>query len=117
MLRDQGVFHQKFSDPGLDIGVRIKESQILQYGNDSYGGLSGRDIMAAAVGMHEVCKEAYLRTRINQIRKMAAMMAEEGLPVILPSGGHAVYLDMDKFFEGIPYMNKAAFPYVAVCRV
>ena len=109
-FRDQGVFHQKFSDPGLDIGVRIKESQILQYGNDSYGGLSGRDIMAAAVGMHEVCKEAYLRTRINQIRKMAAMMAEEGLPVILPSGGHAVYLDMDKFFEGIPYMNKAAFP-------
>ncbi|KAK8815478.1 hypothetical protein WA158_003690 [Blastocystis sp. Blastoise] len=109
-FRDKGLFHQKFCEGNVDIGVRIKESQILQYGNDSYGGLSGRDIMAAAVGMHEVTKLSYLQTRINQIRKMAYMMAKENLPVILPAGGHAVYLDMDKLFEGIPYMGKAAFP-------
>ena len=114
-FRDQGVFSKKFSTPQMQIGTRIKEQQILQYGNDSYGGLSGRDVMCAAVGMYEVQKVTYLKRRIDQIRRLAEGFAKEGLPVILPSGGHAVYLDMDKFFEGIPYMDPLAFPGVGFC--
>ena len=98
-FRDRGLFHKKYSISD-DIGVRLKEKQILTFGNDSYGGLSGRDIMALAVGLQEVVREPYLRERILQTRYLARGFAEHGVPVILPSGGHAVYIDMDQFFEG-----------------
>lgn len=114
-FRDQGVFSKKFSTEKVQIGTRIKEQQILQYGNDSYGGLSGRDVMCCAVGLFEVQKETYLKRRIDQVRRLAEGFAKEGLPVVLPSGGHAVYLDMDQFFEGIPYMTPLAFPGVGFC--
>ncbi|MFP4614006.1 MAG: tryptophanase [Spirochaetaceae bacterium] len=107
-FRDRGVFHHKYSIAG-DIGVRLKEKQILTFGNDSYGGLSGRDIMALAVGLQEVVREPYLRERILQTRYLARGFADHGLPVILPAGGHAVYLDMDRFFAGTD-MKTEDFP-------
>ncbi|KAF9876833.1 tryptophanase [Colletotrichum karsti] len=96
-FRDQGIFPRKF---GSDIGIQLKERQIMCYGNDSYGGMSGRDVMAAAVGLYEVTKEAYLAERICQVKRFAEGLIEEGIPVLLPPGGHAVYLDMDGFFSG-----------------
>eukprot|EP00124_Ichthyophonus_hoferi_P000053 Ihof_evm6s2 gene=Ihof_evmTU6s2 len=100
-FRDQGRFHAKFSKwGGKDVGVIMKEKQILQYGNDSYGGLSGRDILACSVGLYEVVKTSYLRRRINQVREFSEQLAKANIPVILPAGGHAIYLNMSKFFEG-----------------
>ncbi|MHA1678519.1 MAG: tryptophanase, partial [Promethearchaeota archaeon] len=99
-FKDEGLFHEKFSIEE-DIGILLKEKQILTFGNDSYGGLSGRDIMALAAGLNEVVKENYLNDRIGQVRDFAMKLAKNGVPVILPPGGHAVYLNMDKFFEGI----------------
>ncbi|MHA1613171.1 MAG: tryptophanase [Promethearchaeota archaeon] len=100
ILRDQGVFVQKFSINGKNIGTRLKEKQIVTIGNDSYGALSGRDIMALSVGLYEVVKEKYLKSRIEQTRYFAKKLAEHNVPVILPAGGHAVYLDMERFLEG-----------------
>jgi len=97
-FRDQGIFHRKFSVNG-DIGIKLKEKQILTFGNDSYGGLSGRDIMALAAGLYEVVKEPYLRQRITQVREFAQKLTQNGIPVVLPPGGHAVYINMDKFFQ------------------
>jgi tryptophanase len=97
-FRDKGVFHTRFSIDG-DIGVLLKEKQILVFGNDSYGGLSGRDIMALTTGLYEVIKESYLKGRITQIRKFALELAKRNIPILLPAGGHAVYLDMNEFFK------------------
>ncbi|KAJ5018724.1 Tryptophanase [Colletotrichum sp. SAR 10_99] len=94
-FRDQGIFPIRF---GADIGIRLKERQIMCYGNDSYGGMSGRDVMAAAVGLYEVTKETYLADRIGQVKKFAEGLIAKGVPVLLPPGGHAIYLDMDGFF-------------------
>ncbi|WYZ43955.1 hypothetical protein EsH8_VII_000391 [Colletotrichum jinshuiense] len=96
-FRDQGIFPTKF---GADIGIRLKERQIMCYGNDSYGGMSGRDVMAAAVGLYEVTKETYLADRIGQVKRFAEGLIKEGIPVLLPPGGHAIFLDMDGFFAG-----------------
>jgi tryptophanase len=96
-FRDKGRFHSRFSDNG-DIGIKLKEKQILTFGNDSYGGLSGRDIMALATGLYEIVKKQYLRERITQVRDFAFRLAQNGVPVVLPPGGHAVYINMDKFF-------------------
>ncbi|MBF0407989.1 MAG: tryptophanase [Candidatus Riflebacteria bacterium] len=99
-FRDKGTFHRKFSKNGRDIGIIIKEKQILNYGNDSYGGLSGRDIMAAAVGLSAVVQTPYLKRRVHQTRRFAEKLVNNGVPVVLPPGGHAIYLDMTKFFAG-----------------
>jgi tryptophanase len=98
-FKDKGLFHKKFSI-NEDIGIKLKEKQILTFGNDSYGGMSGRDIMALAAGLYEVVKEPYLNERKTQVREFARKLAKDGIPVVLPAGGHAVYLNMDRFFEG-----------------
>ncbi|GAH45441.1 unnamed protein product [marine sediment metagenome] len=56
--------------------------------------------MALAVGLYEVVKEPYLAERIRQVREFARKLTENGVPVVLPAGGHAVYINMDKFFKG-----------------
>ena len=62
LLRDEGRFVKKYSINGQHIGIRLKEKQIVTIGNDSYGALSGRDIMALVVGMQEVVKEPIYET-------------------------------------------------------
>jgi tryptophanase len=99
-FRDKGLFHKKYSINDIDIGIRLKEKQILTFGNDSYGGLSGRDIMALTAGLYEIVKESYLRNRIFQVREFARKLSEAGIPIILPAGGHAIYLKTDNFLEG-----------------
>ncbi|MHA1482967.1 MAG: tryptophanase, partial [Candidatus Heimdallarchaeaceae archaeon] len=99
-LRDNGIFINKYSMNGKNIGIRLKEKQIITIGNDSYGGLNGRDIMALAIGLQEVVKENYLKSRISLTQYFARRLAENNIPVVLPAGGHAVYIDMDRFFEG-----------------
>ncbi|KAI0450464.1 beta-eliminating lyase [Xylaria acuta] len=95
-FRDRSLFDQQYQG----IGHRLKQRQILCYGNDSYGGMSGRDLMTAVAGLYEVTKETYLRNRISQVQSFAQKLNASNLPVFLPAGGHAVYLDMDEFFYG-----------------
>ncbi|MHA1508080.1 MAG: tryptophanase [Promethearchaeota archaeon] len=97
-FRDQGIFYKNFSTNG-NIGTKLKEKQILTFGNDSYGGLSGRDIMALAVGLYEVVKEPYLAERIRQVREFARKLAKNGVPIVLPAGGHAIYINVAEFFK------------------
>ncbi|KAJ0108532.1 beta-eliminating lyase [Diaporthe amygdali] len=95
-FRDEGHFAQKY--PG--IGLLLKERQILTYGNDSYGGMSGRDLMAATAGLYEVTKQVYLESRITQVENFAVKVQAAGISVFSPPGGHAIYLNMDDFFLG-----------------
>ena len=76
----------------------IRDHQILVEGHHTYGGLSGRDIMTIATGLHEVVKESYLRGRISLVRSFGSYLASLGVPIVRPIGGHAVYIDTDKFF-------------------
>lgn len=96
-FRDQGLFHQRFSKV-KDVGLILKEKQILTFGNDSYGGMSGRDIMALCRGLYEVTKDSYLQSRTHQSQDLAMGLAKKGIPVIVPPGAHAVYIDVNKFF-------------------
>lgn len=98
-FRDKGAFWKRFSVNG-DIGIRLKEKQISAYGNDSYGGISGRDIFALASGLYEIVKLDYLQNRIEQVEYLAQGLFSNGIPVFLPAGGHGVYLNIDEFFGG-----------------
>ena len=78
----------------------LRDHQILTEGHPTYGGLSGRDIMTIVEGLRTVVKEEYLAGRIGLVQDFGAYMSGLGIPLVLPFGGHAVYIDIDKFFEG-----------------
>ena len=104
-FRDKGYFWRNFSDFDEegnvvnDVGIQLKVKQISSYGNDSYGGMSGRDIMALACGLYECGRFSYLKERVDQCEYLAQGFYQAGIPVVLPAGGHGVYINMDKFFD------------------
>ena len=106
-FRDKGRFWRKFSEFNedgsvkTDVGVLLKVKQISCYGNDSYGGMSGRDIMALCAGLYESCNFNYLEERVEQCNYLAEGFYKAGIKgVVLPAGGHGVYINMDEFFDG-----------------
>jgi tryptophanase len=78
----------------------LRDHQICTEAHPTYGGMSGRDIMIVVEGLKTVVTEEYLNSRILQVRAFGDYLDELGIPVIKPFGGHAVYIDVDKFFEG-----------------
>jgi tryptophanase len=95
-LRDKGLFVNKYPE----IPDVLLNYQLIKEGHPTYGGLSGRDIMALNVGLKIITKEEYLTYRIEQVRDFGNTMDKLGIPVLLPTGGHAVYLDVNRFFAG-----------------
>ncbi|MBK9377895.1 MAG: tryptophanase [Saprospiraceae bacterium] len=75
---------------------------IITEGFTTYGGLSGRDLEAVAIGLQEIMDESYLHYRIRSIEYLTEKLQSAGVPVMLPAGGHAVYLDAKNFMEHIP---------------
>ncbi len=75
---------------------------ILFEGFITYGGLSGRDMNALAVGLYEGTEFDYLETRVGQVAYLGKQMADYGIPVQQPFGGHAIFVDARKFLPNVP---------------
>ncbi|PIZ72954.1 tyrosine phenol-lyase [Candidatus Peregrinibacteria bacterium CG_4_10_14_0_2_um_filter_43_11] len=78
----------------------LRDHQILTEGHPTYGGMTGRDIMVIAEGLRTVVKEEYLNSRIGQVHAFGEYLEKNNVPVLTPFGGHAVYIDVNRFFEG-----------------
>jgi tryptophanase len=86
----------------LDLAIRCRNLLIITEGFTTYGGLAGRDLEAIAIGLKEVMDEHYLEYRIRSIEYLTGKLYDAGVPVMLPAGGHAVYLDAKEFLPHIP---------------
>ncbi len=75
---------------------------IMFEGFITYGGMSGRDMAALAVGLDEATEFEYLESRIKQVTYLGNKLIEFGVPVQHPIGGHAIFIDANKFVPTIP---------------
>lgn len=79
-----------------------KNLLIITEGFATYGGLSGRDMEAIAIGLREVFEPDYLHYRISSTAYLGDRLKAMGVPLVWPIGGHAVYIDAKTFYEHIP---------------
>ena len=88
-----------------DLAGICRNLLILTEGFPTYGGLAGRDLEALAVGLTEAVSHDYLRYRIQSTAYLGNALSKMGIPVVLPIGGHAVYLDAKALLPHIPALQ------------
>jgi len=90
-----------------ELAARCRNLEILTEGFPTYGGMAGYDLEAIARGLYEALDEHYLRYRVRSIEYLGEKLIAAGVPIIEPTGGHAVYLDAAAMLPAVPPL---AFP-------
>lgn len=98
VLREDGAVLRNWPE----LTAMLTAHQILVEGHPTYGGLAGRDLKALVEGLKTVVRDDYLNWRIGQVARFGAAVERAcGAEVtVKPYGGHAVYIDLDRFFAG-----------------
>ncbi len=85
-----------------DLAQQIRQLMVITEGFPTYGGLSGRDLEAVAIGLEEILDENYLSYRKRSIEYFGSGLESAGFKVVKPFGGHAVYIDAATTLPHIP---------------
>jgi tryptophanase len=90
-----------------ELAARCRSLLILTEGFPTYGGLAGRDLEAIAQGLAEVVQHDYLRYRIRSTGYLGDALVRLGVPIVQPTGGHAVYIDARRL---LPHLTPLEYP-------
>ncbi len=85
-----------------DLFDRLRNLVVVYEGLHTYGGMSGRDMEALAIGIAESVDDDHIRSRVGQVRYLGQLLTEWEIPIVQPVGGHAVFLDARAFYPHIP---------------
>ena len=80
---------------------------VVYEGLHTYGGMSGRDMEALAIGIKESVQDDHIRARIGQVRYLGELLTQWDIPIVLPVGGHAIFLDARRFYA---HLHQDRFP-------
>ena len=78
---------------------------VVYEGLHTYGGMAGRDMEAMARGIEEAVQESHIKARIGQIEYVGEKLQSIGVPIVVPIGGHAIFLDAKRFLPHIPQIE------------
>jgi tyrosine phenol-lyase len=98
VVREDGLLPTRYPE----LQVLLTRHQVLVEGHPTYGGLAGRDLKGVVEGLKTVVRPDYLAYRIGQVQRFGALVDRVCAAdvVVKPVGGHAAYIDLDRFFEG-----------------
>ncbi len=85
----------------------LRNQVVIFEGLHTYGGLAGRDMQAMAIGITESVQQEHVVSRVGQVRYLGELLESWGIPMVLPVGGHAIFLDARRFY---PHLPQDAFP-------
>ena len=80
---------------------------VVYEGLHTYGGLAGRDMEAMSIGIKESLSDDHIRARIGQVEYLGEKLIEAKIPIVLPIGGHGIFIDAKKF---LPHLKQNEFP-------
>ena len=92
-----------------ELAENCKNHLILTEGFPTYGGLAGYDLEALAVGFKEALDEDYLRYRLRSVEYLGERLTKAGVPIVQPTGGHAIYIDAKAMLPHIPQSQYPAW--------
>lgn len=85
-----------------DIYEEARNLIVIYEGLHTYGGMAGRDMEAMARGIEESVQDDHIRARVGQVEYLGQKLLDWDIPIVVPIGGHAVYLDAKRFLPHIP---------------
>ena len=95
------------NDTGL--AEQCRSFEILMEGFPTYGGMAGYDMEAIAIGLYEALDERYLAYRVRSIAYLGEKLVAAGIPIVQPTGGHAIYIDARAMLPHIPVNHYPAW--------
>jgi len=90
-----------------DLADRARNMVVIYEGLHTYGGMSGRDMEALAIGIYESIQYDHIHARVGQVHYLGNKIADEGIPIMKPIGTHGVFLDAKRF---LPHLDQDEFP-------
>ena len=96
-----------------DLFDALRNMVVIFEGLHTYGGMAGRDMEALAIGIKEAVQDDHVRARVGQVLYLGDLLTSWEVPIVRPVGGHAIFLDAQRFYLHLPQEHFPAQTLVA----